>query len=271
MDTFILYRIEFVSTDKFYIGSTKNFLRRKERHLSSLRHNKHPNIRVQKLFNKVGEANTKFIKVREYKEEVSLRKAEQRLLNKFIGSDCCLNIGDSSIGGNNISWNPKRKEILLDRYVAQMNMISSLSKEERASIYDRKGHKNGMFGKQHSKEAKKKISKANKGRSINAGIPKSDEHRKNISAAAKKTSREFNIYKSLLRKSTQQKLLKKLSDLNKLRFKDPNNLPTNRLRVKINNTIYESASKAAKAVGCAVATIRNRIMSGKFSHYSYVD
>lgn len=208
MDTFILYRIEFVSTDKFYIGSTKNFLRRKERHLSSLRHNKHPNIRVQKLFNKVGEANTKFIKVREYKEEVSLRKAEQRLLNKFIGSDCCLNIGDSSIGGNNISWNPKRKEILLDRYVAQMNMISSLSKEERASIYGRKGHKNGMFGKQHSKEAKKKISKANKGRSINAGIPKSDEHRKNISAAAKKTSREFNIYKSLLRKSTQQKLLK---------------------------------------------------------------
>jgi hypothetical protein len=91
-----------------------------------------------------------------------------------------------------------------------------------------------------------------------------------LSIAAKKLVSSPDYINPFFGKKHSEETIKKLSALSKLRFKDPNNLP-NRLRVKVGNKIYESASKAAQAIGCAVATIRNRIMSGKFPHYSYVD
>lgn len=48
-----------------------------------------------------------------------------------------------------------------------------------------KGERNPFYGKSHSKEALQKIRLFKKGVSVNAGVPKSNEHKKKLSAALK--------------------------------------------------------------------------------------
>ena len=55
-----IYRISFVGSDLFYIGSAINFLRRKDRHLVDLRKNRHGNPILQRCFNKYGEKSLYF-------------------------------------------------------------------------------------------------------------------------------------------------------------------------------------------------------------------
>lgn len=47
-----IYVIEIEGCEKFYIGSTINFKRRKWEHLNKLRKNKHYNPYMQNVFNK---------------------------------------------------------------------------------------------------------------------------------------------------------------------------------------------------------------------------
>ncbi len=50
-----IYRIVHVVTGRMYIGSAVNLLRRKRRHFTELRNNKHQNAKLQRAFNKYGE------------------------------------------------------------------------------------------------------------------------------------------------------------------------------------------------------------------------
>lgn len=55
-----IYYIKNLSNSKFYIGLTENPKRRKTRHFSDLRNNKHDNNHLQNSFNKYGEGNFEF-------------------------------------------------------------------------------------------------------------------------------------------------------------------------------------------------------------------
>ena len=88
-----IYKIINVVNNKFYIGSAVNFSRRKTRHFSELRTNKHNNSKLQNAWNKYGESSFVFAVVEEVQEKSLLLEVENRWLKEHVGKDYCYNIG----------------------------------------------------------------------------------------------------------------------------------------------------------------------------------
>jgi group I intron endonuclease len=88
-----IYKIINVVNNKFYVGSAVNFSRRKARHFSELRHNKHKNRWLQASWNKHGESAFVFALVEEVQDKTLLLEAENRWLKEHVGKDYCYNIG----------------------------------------------------------------------------------------------------------------------------------------------------------------------------------
>lgn len=88
-----IYKIINVVNNKFYIGSAVNFSRRKTRHFSELRTNKHNNRWLQASWNKHGENSFVFAVVEEVQDKELLLEAENRWLKEHVGKDYCYNIG----------------------------------------------------------------------------------------------------------------------------------------------------------------------------------
>lgn len=78
----VVYAIENLSDMKIYVGSSKEYPRRKESHLRALRSNKHVNGHLQNAWNKYGEDHFLFSVV-EVVQEDRLREREQFWLNFF--------------------------------------------------------------------------------------------------------------------------------------------------------------------------------------------
>jgi group I intron endonuclease len=103
-----IYKIINNVNGKFYLGSSKNFHKRKLRHFNELRKNKHHSIHLQRAFNKYGEENFIFVEV-EICENTLER--EQELLDS-LDLKSCYNVSSSASGGDLISNHPDRKKIL---------------------------------------------------------------------------------------------------------------------------------------------------------------
>jgi group I intron endonuclease len=88
-----IYKIINVVNNKFYIGSAVNFSRRKTRHFSELRTNKHNNLKLQNAWNKYGETSFVFAVVEEVQDKALLLEVENRWLKEHVGKDYCYNIG----------------------------------------------------------------------------------------------------------------------------------------------------------------------------------
>jgi group I intron endonuclease len=88
-----IYKIINVINNKFYVGSAVNFSRRKARHFSELRHNKHSNSKLQNAWNKYGEKSFVFVVVEEVQDTTLLLKVENRWLKEHVGKEYCYNIG----------------------------------------------------------------------------------------------------------------------------------------------------------------------------------
>ena len=78
-----IYAILNLINNKKYIGSTKNLEKRKSKHLSLLRNQKHHSLSLQSAFNKYGEDNFVFVSLKEITDNTELRKVEQEFLDKF--------------------------------------------------------------------------------------------------------------------------------------------------------------------------------------------
>jgi group I intron endonuclease len=152
-----IYKIINVINNKFYVGSAVDLKRRKTRHFSELRNNKHSNGRLQNSWNKHGEQAFVFVVVEELLEDADLLAAENVWLKEHVGKDYCYNLGVDATApmtgfGGELSptWGRKR------------------TPEELAA--------QSWAGKKHSPESKDKI------REFLLGKPKSAEVRAKISA-----------------------------------------------------------------------------------------
>ncbi len=77
-----IYEIRNLINNKIYIGSTNNFYSRRNKHLSQLNNGVHPNIKLQRAWNKYGHSNFEF-DILIYCDELNLRLTEQEFLDTW--------------------------------------------------------------------------------------------------------------------------------------------------------------------------------------------
>lgn len=106
-----IYKIINVINNKFYVGSAVNFAKRKTKHWSLLRNNKHPNKHLQAAWIKYGEQAFVFVVVKEVSESDDILAAENVWLKEHVGQSYCYNKaadatapGIGTFGDKNPMW-----------------------------------------------------------------------------------------------------------------------------------------------------------------------
>jgi len=129
-----IYKIINKRNDNFYIGSAVDLKRRRARHFSELRHNKHNNSHLQRAWNTYGEESFEFIIVELVESREDLYVAEDKWLSGHVGKQYCYNLGMAAIS-------------------PMLGLCGELSP---------------TYGYRHTEEAKAKIAAAGKGRAVSA-------------------------------------------------------------------------------------------------------
>ena len=176
-----IYKIINVVNNKFYVGSAVDLKRRKTRHFSELRTNKHNNKHLQAAWNKYGESAFIFVVVEEAEETVNILDLENVWLKAHVGQSYCYNIGVDAVapmlGMSGIlspTFGRKRtkEELIAQSWAGKKHTEASKAKirawlinkpksaETRAKISNSLlGDKNHNYGKPRSDGFKEKVSK----------------------------------------------------------------------------------------------------------------
>jgi group I intron endonuclease len=193
-----IYRIINKKNGKCYYGSSKNIEKRWKRHKTGLKHKNHHNLKLQRAWDKYGEDSFDFEVVEEC-ELNNLLACEQKYLDLLPE----YNVGIKSSGGDNLTNNPNRDEIINKMTSSIRDKYSKLTREEVMKIHskpmesnpnwkggvtynyckcgkrivykakscikclNREGENNPFYGKHHTEENKAYLSKINKERPVN--------------------------------------------------------------------------------------------------------
>lgn len=258
-----VYTLTDLVSQKFYVGSSQDVDKRISQHYRALEKNIHYNVRLQELWNS-GKKLVPLFYPTETREQAY--ELEQDFLDRYDGSELLLNIGKSVKGGDNLTRNPNREEVLEKTYVSIMRRIGLMTSLQRKQMFGKVGEANGMWGKSHSAEARAKMSAANKGIARYSGFKLSDARKKALSEAAKLRTGEKNHF---FGKTHSAETRARMSVVGKARnFKSPN-----RRKVSIEGVEYESVTSAARALGIGPALVVYRLQSQKdhYAGYFYIE
>jgi group I intron endonuclease len=260
--------------EKFYIGSSKNIDKRFWRHKNDLKTNKHGNIHLQRSYNKYGDVFSYIIL--ENVEEEKLLDVEQTYLDKYKDDEKFYNIGLVSSGGDNLSNNPNREDIISRIKNTLHKKYVEMSVDERKEIFGKNGEKNPNFGNKWTEEMKEKASKRtkeyfkhneqplkNKTLEEFYGVEKAEEIKKKMSEHAKTRTGEKNpFYGKQHTEETKEILRKKCVG----KYYGNQNIP-----FYIDDKKYSSLGEASKDLGIHITTIRHRLKSKnkRFDNYRY--
>jgi group I intron endonuclease len=234
-----IYKIVNKLNDKFYLGSTSNFHKRKLRHFNELRKNKHHSIYLQRAFNKYGEENFEFIEI-EICENIKER--EQEILNS-LDYKLCYNVSKSASGGDLISNHPNVLEI-------KNNARINLSKAPKRGPVD--GDKNPNW-----KGGISKVNCTSCGSEINFGALKCSN--------CYFSERDISGSKNPFYNKSHSKETKEIMRNSKLGKYNGNQEKA----VIVDGIKYKSLSATSKKFGVVPATILNRIKSENYPNYNY--
>jgi len=259
-----IYKIE--CNGKYYIGSSKNINKRWLRHINDLKNNKHVNIHLQRVFNKYGIEKFNFSIIEECNVETLLIREQYYLdLNKNG-----FNIGKNASGGDNLTNNPNKEDIILKIKNTVNSKIVNMSDEERKEKWSRGyGSDNPNYGNTWSEEMKLHNSSINKGK-----IP-FNKGKSNIELYGDKKAKEIS---EIISNNAKERIGDKNpffgrnhteESKNKIREKRLGKKPTNRIKLSVNDKVYHSYQDASNELGLPVVTIRWRCLSNnpKFSNY----
>lgn len=177
-----IYKIINIINNKFYVGSAVDLKRRKARHFSELRTNKHNNRHLQAAWNKYGEQAFVFVVLEEIAEDANLLAAENIWLHENVGKDYCYNIGvdatapmQGMTGELSPTWGRKRLAIELEaqNWLGRTHRQESkelirqhlIGKPKTAAVRAKisatlSGEGNFWYGKERSEDFKAKIRKS---------------------------------------------------------------------------------------------------------------
>jgi group I intron endonuclease len=275
-----IYKIENIVNGRMYIGSSVDINKRINRHKNDLIENKHINCYLQRDFNKYGMSSYLFECIELCNME-NLKILEQKYLDEIFSNkkyyEKYYNIGKDATGGDNLSNNPNRLEIIKkikNGLYKRYNNESELDKLERRE--NLKGLNNPNFGKKWNKEKRDIMSMQRKGiESKIKGKSYEDIHGEDKARILKE-----NISNRMTNNLIGEKngFFGKIHSEENLKFfsESQKNKPTRGMvgRLKpfhIDNVIYYTLSEASKKLNINYLTIRNRLISKKFTNYIYIE
>jgi group I intron endonuclease len=237
-----IYKIMNKINGDCYYGSSINIEKRWDRHIYDLKRGSHHNLILQRAWDKYGKVNFSFELVEEC-DTNDLLITEQ----KYLDSRPKYNIGLKSSGGDNISNNPNRSDIVKNISESIKLRYSKMTKEEIDLIHSRPGQKNPNWKGGVSKKycsCGKEISPSNKTCRI-----------------CYKTEGDKNPF---FGKKHTQEVLNYLSEINKGICKH-----NNKHNIIIDNVEYESYQDASKKLKINFNTIRWRVLSKNPKYTNY--
>ncbi len=259
-----VYKLTHNDTGMYYIGSTINLKKRLKMHTDRLKHGRHINSNMQTLFDADGRKFLEMFSVSsvDCSDLDDARAYEQGLLDKHVGKKRCLNISKTACGGDKISMHPHRDKIAKAKSKAGKKVWAALTEQERA--YRKSlvaGENNPMYGKTHTKEARRTIStKLRKWyethESASLGRKLTEAQRKKLSDFGKTRTGNKN---SFYGKTHSLESRKAIIEGNKNR--DPSWKQNIVKAVFVEGKRFDSLADAHRALNIPLVTIRYRALS----------
>ena len=167
-----IYCIRNIENDKRYIGQSIDIHDRWRRHISELTNGKHHNDHLQKSWNKYGGDSFQFDVLEECPED-QLDDRERFYIDVYNTMDGDFGYNEKTGGqaGNHYSEQTRLKmsesikRTFLDPNRRKIQSENALKQWANPEIKQKiLGENNGMYGKHHSEESKRKMGEAKKGR-----------------------------------------------------------------------------------------------------------
>jgi group I intron endonuclease len=259
-----VYKISNTLSGRYYIGYSTNMNKRFTVHRSKLKQKCHDNIFLQRAYNLDGKDKFIYEIIHKCDTEEDAKEIELQYLTDLSIREYLYNLNFNNSGGDLLTHHPDKDKIREKILKSQAETISNMTIEERKEKYGKCGERNGMFGKTHTEEVRKKISEINKGRVChNKGKKTSDETRKKLSDIRKNkyTGEDNSFFGKHHTEETKQKI----------REKNIGNIPSNNKEITIDDFFYISMAEASRQLNIPVPTILWRLNSKnpKFDNYKY--
>lgn len=260
-----VYKLTDPATGVYYIGSSGNLKSRLSQHLSDVKKGRHHSVRLQLHHNSNIDVKWKLETLLLTDDREAAYRHEEELIKASIDDPLMLNVNIKAKGAalrkgsvEEIRRVAKLVETLVAKYEA-------MTAEERKVIYGSPGERNGMCGRQHTDEVKRRISELNKGNSYAKGVKRSAAQRAFLSELAKSRTGEKNPFYGKKHSEETKRHISRVKKANSM-------LPANARKISIDDTVYESLMAARRATGVSQALLIYRIKSNKpkYSGYCYV-
>ncbi len=255
-----VYKIKNNINNKVYIGSTKNFEKRKSRHLSELKKNRHHSIYFQRFYNKYKdqvELDFEILLTNLSKEEVIIK--EEELIQQYYENS--FNVSKCSTGGDLISYHPNKDEIISKRSATySLNHKKGLVNSPDLSGKNNPNYKSG--------ESVKITSTCPSCGSQKETLNKYKDHLCKSCFASTRTGERNSFYGKCFSPESSKKLSDSLKKHNKLK-REQGELPLDSKPVYAYGILYLTMSDAAKVLNVSRGTITARVNSKNWKYRSF--